>query len=404
MRNRLGRMLRSGFNRVGAVLSRSRAPSTVSLEEQQQQMIDRIDEQVLNAYLQEMHSNSDPEIDFRTWTHQMDKDYRAATRDPLAFADRLMGAAQLDNITNETGGRIISDDLIARIKRMMVPELVSKAVNQRNASYLLELAGSRCTAQWLTSTEGTISGHNRMLQEAQESEVEGAREDIIRLTASFCLNVALILLDGIDIANWENFYWPSLDQDLLETRAVVGRESPAVTYIRSFEIKPANVKNDPVARRRFSECSQYFRERYPEWKHSEVLRHPLVLPGAQRARPAAQMAGPEGQMARPEGQMASPAAQMASPEGQMARPAAQMASPAAQMARPAAQLMTNNTNVPDEYGTMPVPVPRQFAENVPDKWGQLPPKGGRKTRRSKRRLAKTRRSSKSNRSANTRRR
>ena len=315
--------LLSIFSRSGRSPAQSRSRANSSLSVQSASSTDDIDAEVLGEYMTtQFYPETSPG---RIAVHARDPHYARTLEHPRYFVDMLMSVANLDKIKNPAGERILPDTLIRRIKNMMVPELVINAVQKRDASYLLGLAQSPCTSEWVKRTGRTINNFNQILEDPSSSEED--RAQALRLSASFCLNIAQILLDGIDIGNWDNFSW-DLPRHLITQRSQTAGETPAVKYIRDQNLRPKNVKNDPTARGRFGACGAYFRE------HNAALR--ASVPNS------------------------------------------------------------SINNVPDEYGTMPVPVPRIPHENGPNTWGQLPappqvpPRGG-KTRRSKRRKTSTRR-------------
>jgi hypothetical protein len=323
----------SMFSRSSRSPAQSRPRTNSSLSFQSIRSTDDVDNDVLGEY---MATQFVPETsESRIATHSRDPHYTRTIEHPRYFVDMLMKAANLDKINNASGERILPDALIRRIKNMMVPELVINAVQKRDASYLLGLAQSPCTSEWVKTTERTINGYNQVLEDPSSSDDD--RAQALRSSASFCLNIATILLDGIDIGNWDNFSW-AIPADLIPQRKLTAGETPAVKYIRDRNLRPTNVKHTPTARGRFGTCGLYFQE------HKAAFRKPV------QAKP-----------------------------------------------------VENSTNLPDEYGTMPVSVPRKSNENAPDEWGQVaarvqvpvraqvPARGGTKTRRSKHRKASTRR-------------
>jgi len=318
------------FSRSSHSPAQSRSRSNSSLSFQSIRSTDEIDADVLGEYITTQFFPETSQQ--RIAVHARDPHYARSIEHPRYFVDMLMGAANLDKIKNAASERILPDALIRRIKNMMAPEMVINAVQKRDASYLLGLAQSPCTSEWVKTTERTINNFNRILEDPSSSEED--RAATIRLSASFCLNIAQILLDGIDIANWDNFSW-DLPQGLRTQRNLTAGETPAIRYIRDRNLRPKNVKNDPTARGRFGACGSFFQE------HNAALRRPIPS-------------------------MSDGNSNNVSDE--------------------------NSNNVSDEYGTMPVPVPRIRHENAPNTWGQVPPRGGKKTRRSKQcRNAKTRR-------------
>ena len=212
------------------------------------------DSAALNSYMQSYQPETSPQ---RLVTTSRDPHFRLAIENPDKYADLLLRVANLDKIkTANNKYQLLSDTLIARIRDMMTPELITNAVKRRPATYLLGLAQSPCTSEWIKSTERTLQNYSSILNDPQSGPEDKA--PIEPLMSSFLLNIATVLLDGIDVANWDNFAW-NIPTNILKKRTESGTEAPAVKRIRDVNLRPLNVKNSETAQRRFPACGEYFR-------------------------------------------------------------------------------------------------------------------------------------------------
>jgi len=217
-----------------------------------------------------------------------DPHYAGALSRPDKFADLLINVANLDKIKGSDGQRLLDDTMIERIRRMMVPELVINAVKRRKATYLLGLAQSPCTKEWLKSTERTLKQYSDTLTDPRADEDD--RAHIGPLMSTFLLNIATLLLDGIDIANWDNFAW-DIPANILSRRGHAESEPVAIGMIRNMNLRPTNVKNSEVARGRFPQCGDYFRAHTAAAAEFQGVKEKGVLVGgktrkARKARKA----------------------------------------------------------------------------------------------------------------------
>jgi len=193
----------------------------------------------------------------RLVTTSQDPHFSLAIENPDKYADLLLRVANLDKIKTADGKQqLLSNTHITRIRAMMTPELITTAVKRRPATYLLGLAQSPCTSEWIKSTERTLQNYSSILNDPQSAPEDKA--PIEPLMSSFLLNIATVLLDGIDIANWDNFAW-NIPTNILQRRSSSDTESPAVKRIRDVNLRPLNVKNSETAKRRFPACGEYFR-------------------------------------------------------------------------------------------------------------------------------------------------
>jgi hypothetical protein len=193
----------------------------------------------------------------RLVTTSKDPHFSLAIETPDKYADLLLRVANLHKIkTADNKHQLLNDTLIARIRAMLTPELITTAVKRRPATYLLGLAQSPCTSEWIKSTERTLQNYTSILEDPQSGPEDKAL--IEPLMSSFLLNIATVLLDGIDVANWDNFAW-NIPSNILQQRTESGTEAPAVKRIRDVNLRPLNVKNSETAQRRFPACGEYFR-------------------------------------------------------------------------------------------------------------------------------------------------
>jgi len=212
------------------------------------------DKAALNAYMQSHRPETSPQ---RLLTTSRDPHFSLAIETPDKYADLLIRVANLDKIkTSDNIHQLLNDTLISRIRAMMIPELITTAVKRRPATYLLGLAQSPCTSEWIKTTERTLQNYTSILEDPQAGPEDKA--PIEPLMSSFLLNIATVLLDGIDIANWDNFAW-DIPTNILQQRGDSNTEAPAVARIRNVNLRPLNVKNSETARRRFPACGAYFR-------------------------------------------------------------------------------------------------------------------------------------------------
>ena len=213
------------------------------------------DEQFLKIYM----SKFVPETSEQRISHSsQDTHYMEAVQSPEKFVNLLLRVANLDKILGSDGSPLISLKIIERVRKMMIPALVINAVKMRKGTYLLGLAQSACTSEWIKSSERTITQYARILDnpESPDEDVQFA----LPASSSFCLALAKVLLEGVDIVNWDNFKWPIQQNVLSQRSAEETAEAPAIKLIRNGNLKPLNIKDDETAQQRFKQCAKYLRE------------------------------------------------------------------------------------------------------------------------------------------------
>jgi len=182
--------------------------------------------------------------------------HNSALNNPSNYAKLLLNTAQLNRILGNDNKQLIDNNMINIILSLMTPDLVRLALKNRNSTYLLGLAQSSCTKEWIKSNEKYITRIKDSLKSANLNVKNAANNQL----NTFCISIAKMLLDGVDILNWDNLKWP-IPEDI-----VFSTQEEKIKYIIDNNLTPLNIKNNSTAKQRFPKCSEYLRA------HSSILK------------------------------------------------------------------------------------------------------------------------------------
>lgn len=171
--------------------------------------------------------------------------YNRAMQTPNSFADMLILSSNIANFKVDGMPMFDAED-ISKIRNYLVPDLIKASVKTRKASYLLEIARSPCFEEIITKDSAKFFRLKNGSTDASLPEDE--RQVYMDALPGYFANVALLLMSGVDIGNWDNLKWP-IPAEI--------EEADKLKYIFDNHLIPAGVKPDEIAQQRFARCAPY---------------------------------------------------------------------------------------------------------------------------------------------------
>lgn len=171
--------------------------------------------------------------------------YNRAIHTPNFFADMLISSSNIAKFKVNDMLMFDAEDIL-KIRKYLVPDLIKAAVKTRKASYLLEIASSPCFEEIITKDHKKFFRLKKGVSNASLPEEE--KRTYMEAMQAYYANVALLLMSGVDIGNWDNLIWA--------IPAEIG-EGDKLKYIFDNHLIPTGVKPDEIAQQRFARCSPY---------------------------------------------------------------------------------------------------------------------------------------------------
>lgn len=159
------------------------------------------------------------------------------------FINQLIKSSHIDTMTDEKGRKIYSESTLNMIKRYLEP-IIRICLDRRNPEYLLLIAQSPCAAQVFKNIDIIARLHrfDDLLEAAIRDKDIDLFNSSLDLGLGVSVQVALLLCNGIDIANYDSMVWTSGTlKEILENHEI-----------------PVAVKPSELFQKRYSSCVDYF--------------------------------------------------------------------------------------------------------------------------------------------------
>jgi len=169
--------------------------------------------------------------------------YKEAIVNKEKFINMLISASLLSALTNKEGTRVVDDTIIRMVHRFLEIN-IRVCLDRRNPEYLLLLAESLCTRDWIIHQRNPHPNINftNMLNAAIASHDIDAYKAALMYGLGYACEIGAILSNGVDIINFDSFDWPSPDLK---------------TVLEKQEI-PLNLKQTELIQKRYPSSAKFF--------------------------------------------------------------------------------------------------------------------------------------------------